>query len=87
MPRQISKETTRIEIIDPQLEKTGWYLHNHSKMKIKIPVDDYDVEPWNGVMDYTFYRKNGEAGWKPNRRNTIHFWHGVIVCKIYSTQP
>ena len=61
MPRQISEELTRKEMIDPQLEKAGWYLRDHSKVKIEIPVDGYDAEPWNGVSDYTLYRENGEV--------------------------
>ena len=61
MPRQISEERTRKEMIDPQLEKAGWYLHDHSKVKIEIPVDGYDAEPWNGVTDYCLYRENGEV--------------------------
>jgi len=59
MPRQINEERTRKELIDPQLEKAGWYLRDHTKVKIEIPpvppffagVDDYDAEPWNGVTD------------------------------------
>ena len=31
MPRQISEERTRKEMIDPQLEQAGWYLRDHSK--------------------------------------------------------
>lgn len=61
MPRQINEERTRKEMIDPQLEKAGWYLHDHSKVKIEIPVDGYDAEPWNGVSDYCLYRENGEV--------------------------
>jgi hypothetical protein len=38
-----------------QLEKAGWYLHDHSRLKIGIPVGGYDVEPWNGVTDYCLY--------------------------------
>jgi type I site-specific restriction endonuclease len=52
MPRQISEELTRKEMIDPQLGKAGWYLRDHAKVKIEIPVDGYDAEPWNGVSDY-----------------------------------
>jgi type I site-specific restriction endonuclease len=53
MPRRrISEEETRKELIDPQLEKAGWVLRDHSKVKIEIPVDGYDAEPWNGVTDY-----------------------------------
>ncbi|MBK6645341.1 MAG: DEAD/DEAH box helicase family protein [Anaerolineales bacterium] len=48
-------------MIDPQLERAGWYLHDHSKVKTEIPVDGYDAEPWNGVSDYCLYRENGEV--------------------------
>ena len=60
-PRKISEADTRKQIIDPQLEKAGWYLHDHAKVKIEIPVDGYDAEPWNGVTDYCLYRENGEV--------------------------
>ncbi len=46
MPRQISEERTRKELIDPQLEKAGWYLRDHSKARIEIPVDGYEAERW-----------------------------------------
>ena len=65
MPRQISQDLTRKEMIDPQLEKAGWYLRDHAKehakVKTEIPVDGYDAEPWNGVSDYCLYRENGEV--------------------------
>ncbi len=63
MPRtlRVSEEATRKQMIDPQLEQAGWYLRDHSKVKIEIPVDGYDAEPWNGVSDYTLYRENGEV--------------------------
>jgi type I site-specific restriction endonuclease len=61
MPRKISEERTRKEMIDPQLEQAGWYLRDHAKVKIEIPVDGYDAEPWNGVTDYCLYRENGEV--------------------------
>ena len=38
MPRQISEEVTRKEMIDPQLERAGWYLHDQSEIKKEIPV-------------------------------------------------
>ena len=34
MPRKLSEERTRKEMIDPQLENAGWYLRDHSKVKI-----------------------------------------------------
>lgn len=61
MRRRFSEEATRKQMIDPQLEKAGWYLHDHSRVKIEIPVDGYDAEPWNGVSDYCLYRENGEV--------------------------
>lgn len=59
--RHINEERTRKELIDPQLEKAGWYLRDHSKVGIEIPVDGYDKEPWNGVTDYCLFRENGEV--------------------------
>jgi type I site-specific restriction endonuclease len=59
--RSISEKRTRKDMIDPQLERAGWYLRDHSKVKIEIPVDGYDAEPWNGVTDYCLYRENGEV--------------------------
>jgi type I restriction enzyme R subunit len=59
--RKISEERTRKEMIDPQLERAGWFLRDHAKVKIEIPVDGYDAEPWNGVTDYCLYRENGEV--------------------------
>lgn len=61
MPRNLSEELTRKQIIDPQLEKAGWYLRDKSKVGIEIPVDGYDTEPWNGVTDYCLFRENGEV--------------------------
>jgi type I restriction enzyme R subunit len=61
MPRKISEDQTRKQMIDPQLEQAGWYLHDHSKVRIEIPVDGYDAEPLNGVSDYCLYRENGEV--------------------------
>lgn len=59
--RRVNEAQTRKEMIDPQLEHAGWYLRDHSKVKIEIPVDGYDAEPWNGISDYTLYRENGEV--------------------------
>ena len=64
MLRKISEDQTRKQMIDPQLEQAGWYLHDHSKVKIEIPVDGYDAEPWNGVSDYCLYREYGKNYWR-----------------------
>ena len=39
MPRKFSEEVTRKEMIDPQLEQAGWYLHDHSKIDVSLIVD------------------------------------------------
>ena len=44
MARRISKKDTRKVMIDPQFEQAGWYLRDHAKVKIEIPVDGYDAE-------------------------------------------
>jgi len=46
--RRISEERMRgehahKEMIDPQLETAGRYLRDHSRVKIEVPVDGYDV--------------------------------------------
>ena len=60
-PRFLSEQVTRKELIDPQLEKAGWYLRDHTKVRIEIPVDGYNSEPWNGVTDSVLLRENGEV--------------------------
>jgi type I site-specific restriction endonuclease len=61
MTRRISEADIRKQMIDPQLEKAGWFLRDHSKVRVEIPVDGYDAEPWNGVTDYCLYRENGDV--------------------------
>jgi type I restriction enzyme R subunit len=58
---RITEAETRKEMIDPQLENAGWFLRDHTKVRIEIPVDGYDTEPWNGVTDYVLLRENGEV--------------------------
>lgn len=81
MARRLSEERTRKQLIDPQLEKAGWYIHDHSKVKIEIPVDGYDAELWNGVTDYCLYRENGEEA-----HNTQHNYDSTNVCFLRAVQ-
>jgi len=30
-------------------------------VRIEVPVDGYDAEPWNGVTDYCLYEATGEV--------------------------
>ena len=57
---RITEAETRKELIDPKLENAGWFLRDHTKVRIEIPVDGYDAAPWNGVTDYAV-NDNGEV--------------------------
>ncbi len=66
MPRRLSEDQTRKQLINPQLERAGWYLRDHSRVKEEIPVKPSEAfetsEGWeNGVTDYCLYRKNGDV--------------------------
>lgn len=52
---------TRKELIDLQLAKAGWKVEDRNQVRLEIPVDGEDAEPWNGVTDYCLYRSNGEV--------------------------
>jgi hypothetical protein len=43
MPRRISEADTRKEMIDLQFEKAGWYLRDHSKVRIEIPKEINEI--------------------------------------------
>lgn len=70
MPRKVSETETHKELIDPQLEKTGWSLRSHAKVKSEVlpglppmaGVAGADFEPWNGATDEYRSRQSG-AGW------------------------
>ncbi len=70
--RRISEAETRKDLIDPALEKAGWYLHDRNRVGLEIPVDGYDKEPWNGVTDYCLYRPNGEVIAVVEAKRTTH---------------
>ena len=67
MPRRLSEDQTRKQLIDPQLERAGWYLRDHSKVKIEVPVtasrrfDNLRDDAPGTVADYCLYRENGEV--------------------------
>ena len=46
MARRISEARTRKELIDPQLEKAGWDVHDDAQVGIEIPVDGFDPVAW-----------------------------------------
>jgi type I restriction enzyme R subunit len=46
MARRITEAKTRKELIDPQLVKAGWDVHDGAQVGIEIPVDGFDPDAW-----------------------------------------
>jgi type I site-specific restriction endonuclease len=46
---QLNEAATRAQLIDPQLRTAEWPLSGRSLVRLEVPVDGYDAEPWNGV--------------------------------------
>jgi len=51
----LNEAKTRILHIDPQLRAADWKLNDRTQVRLEVPVDGYDAEPWNGVTDYCLY--------------------------------
>ena len=60
-PYRVSEEQTRLNLIDPQLEKAGWNLSDRTQVGLEIPVSGYDSRPEEGITDYCLYRSDGEV--------------------------
>jgi type I restriction enzyme R subunit len=58
---QLNEAATRALLIDPQLRAAGWPVSDRSLVKLEVPVDGYDAEPWNGVTDYCLYDSSGDV--------------------------
>jgi type I restriction enzyme R subunit len=56
-----NEAATRARLIDPQLRHAGWRLEDPSEVRLEIPVDGYDAEPWNGITDYCLYEPSGDV--------------------------
>jgi type I site-specific restriction endonuclease len=52
---------TRAQQIDPQLRAADWRLNDRTQVRLEVPVDGYDAEPWNGVTDYCLYDASGNV--------------------------
>lgn len=58
---RVSEQVTRLNLINPQLERAGWRINDRSQVGLEIPVSGYDSAPADGVTDYCLYRTNGEV--------------------------
>ena len=57
----LNEGLTRILHIDPQLRAADWKLSDRTQVRLEVPVDGYDAEPWNGVTDYCLYDASGNV--------------------------
>ena len=61
MSGAINEAQTRARQIDPQLRAADWKLNDRTQVRLEVPVDGYDAEPWNGVTDYCLYDASGNV--------------------------
>src|SRR6267142_5932439 len=57
----LNEAQTRTLQIDPQLRAADWKLNDRTQVRLELPVDGYDAEPWNGVTDYCLYDASGNV--------------------------
>jgi len=57
----LNEAKTRSLHIDPQLRAADWKLDDSTQVRLELPVDGYDAEPWNGVTDYCLYDASGNV--------------------------
>lgn len=60
-PIHVNEQTTRLNLIDPQLKKAGWNLSDRTQVGFEIPVGGYDRSIYEGFTDYCLYRTNGDV--------------------------
>lgn len=57
----LNEAKTRAQHIDPQLRAADWRLTDRTQVRLEVPVDGYDAEPWNGITDYCLYDPSGNV--------------------------
>lgn len=57
----LNEAQVRFLHIDPQLRAAAWTLNDRTQVRLEVPVDGYDAEPWNGVTDYCLYDASGNV--------------------------
>ena len=43
------------------MRAADWKLNDRTQVRLEVPVDGYDAEPWNGVTDYCLYDASGDV--------------------------
>ena len=57
----LNEAQTRFQQIDPQLRAADWKLNDRTQVRLEVPIDGYDAQPWNGVTDYCLYDASGNV--------------------------
>src|SRR5260370_509976 len=57
----LNETKTRALLINPQLERAGWNLSDHSQVQFEVPVKGYDPTPWNGFTDFCLNDVDGSV--------------------------
>jgi hypothetical protein len=60
-PTIADEAKARVLHIDPQSRAADWKLNDRAQVRLEVPVDGYDAEPWNGVTDYCLYDSSGNG--------------------------
>jgi type I site-specific restriction endonuclease len=61
LPMLPNEARTRALHIDPQLRAADWKLNDRTQVRLEVPVDGYDAEPWNGITDYCLYEASSNV--------------------------
>lgn len=57
----LNEAQTRTLHIDPQLRAADWKLNDRTQVRLELPVDGYDAQPWNSITDYCLYDASGNV--------------------------
>lgn len=56
----LSENQTRKRLIDGQIAKAGWDLHDVKQVRSEVPASGVDDDWFDGITDYSLYLPNGE---------------------------
>src|SRR5262245_39355579 len=84
---RLNEAATRTQFIDPGLRRAAWSLEDRTQVRLEVPVDGYDAEPWNGVTDYCLYDASGNVlAVVEAKRSTRHARDADEQLRYYATE-
>jgi type I restriction enzyme R subunit len=57
----LNEAKTRAVLINPQLARADWNLSDRTQVRFEVPVEGYDLTPWNGYTDFSLYDASGNV--------------------------